>query len=257
MREAGRLLAIAYQFLTRIPVDGVRVGPGDLRRASAFFPVVGVSVAAIGVLVRAGLTPPLGPVVATIAAVVAMILTTGAFHEDGLADSADGIWGGWEPAKRIAIMRDSRIGTYGTIALLSVLSLRVGLLIDLTLADFARAVLAGAVLGRGSILLMVRLAPPAAPDGTGAAVTGPLGWRGSTLVLAVVAGTAVATAWVWAPLLLLVGAAVSVACAALARRKLGGITGDVLGATNQLVELATLATVVILAGAGWPGVPAP
>ena len=253
MRETARLTAIAFQFLTRIPTPAIRVDEGDLRRASAAFPLVGLAVAAIAVAVRAAMEPLWGEAVATLAAVAAMVAATGAFHEDGLADSADGIWGGWDREQRIAIMRDSRLGTYGTVALLIVLSLRVALLVPLSLLDFARAVLAGAVLGRGSILLMVRLLPPAAPDGTGAAVTGPLRAGGSAVALVTVALAAVVASAVWAPLLLAVGVLVSLACAALLRRKLGGLTGDALGATNQLVELATIAVVAALVARGWPG----
>jgi adenosylcobinamide-GDP ribazoletransferase len=252
MTEALRLTAVAFQFLTRLPVPQIRVDDGDLRRASAAFPLVGVVVGAVGVAVRAGAEVLWGPGPATIAAVLAMVAVTGAFHEDGLADSADGLWGGWTPEQRVAIMRDSRLGTYGAVALVAVLALRVALLLALPLAAFAAAVIAGAVLGRASTLLLVRLLPaaPAAAGGSGASVVGPLG-RGGTLVAATtVAAVLAGAARLWAPFLLGAGLVVVAACRRLLRRRLGGVTGDGLGASNQLVELAVIAAVAALVGAG-------
>jgi adenosylcobinamide-GDP ribazoletransferase len=180
LREPLRLLVLAIGFLTRIPVPRVDVGAGDLRDASAFFPLVGLVVAGVGVAARAAAEPIWGTGVATVAAIAAMILVTGAFHEDGLADTADGLWGGWDPAARLAIMRDSRIGTYGTVALIIVIGLRVSLLLPLGIADFARAVACGHVLGRASTLLLARLLP--ATDGF-AGGGGPPGAAGAGGVL--------------------------------------------------------------------------
>jgi adenosylcobinamide-GDP ribazoletransferase len=247
--EALRLTAVAFQFLTRIPVPQIPVGEGDLRRASAAFPAVGVVVAALGIAVRAAAEPLWGPVPATIGAVTAMVAVTGAFHEDGLADTADGLWGGWDPEQRIAIMRDSRIGTYGAVALVAVLSLRVALLAALPLGAFAAAALSGAVLGRASTLLLVRLLPAAAA-GSGAMVVGPLRRGGTAVALGTVALVLLAAAGAWAPLVLGVGLLVVASCRRLLRRRVGGLTGDSLGATNQLVELAAIAAVVALFRAG-------
>ncbi|HVM19025.1 MAG TPA: adenosylcobinamide-GDP ribazoletransferase, partial [Egibacteraceae bacterium] len=152
--EPLRLLAVAVQFLTRFPVPAIRVDDGDLRRASAAFPLVGVFVAAVGIAVRAAAEPLWGPLPATVTAVLAMVAATGAFHEDGLADAVDGIWGGWDPEQRVAIMRDSRIGTYGTVAVVGNLGLRVALLAPLRLGVFVTAVLCGHVLGRAAGLVM-------------------------------------------------------------------------------------------------------
>ncbi len=292
--EPLRLLAVAVGFLTRVPVGGAEVGASDLRRASALFPLVGAGVAGIGVAARAALEPVWGPAVATVAAVAAMIAVTGALHEDGLADTADGLWGGWDPAARLAIMRDSRIGTYGTVALVTALGLRTSLLLPLGLADFARAVACGHVLGRASTLLLVRLLPVAgtgagagtgtgAPDGSGslaepgvqpgaqpaqpgtqarragrprlgAAVAGPLSGRATVAAAAVAAVTVAVTVGVaaraWAPVPLAAGLLACLACARLLRRRLGGVTGDTLGAATVAVDLAAVAAVAALARAG-------
>jgi cobalamin synthase len=342
--EPMRLFAIAVGFLTRAPVPRIDVEADDLRRASAFFPLVGLGVAGVGVVVRAAVEPLWGPGVGTIAAIVAMVAVTGAFHEDGLADTADGLWGGWNPAARLAIMRDSRIGTYGTVALIAALGLRASLLLPLGLADFARAVACGHVLGRASTLLLARLLPaadgspnpaadapgslpaaggrtaagragvpgaenraeglpaayetgglpleggPAGPplnDGTtgppveggtagpvpgdargagaagrmgpasvggrprlGASVVGALGAWGVGGAVAVVAATLGLAARAWAPVPLAAGLVVCLGCARLFRRRLGGITGDALGAANQVVDLAAIAAITALAKAG-------
>jgi adenosylcobinamide-GDP ribazoletransferase len=244
-----RRLWLALAFLTRIPGPRLEPGPGDLRRASALFPAVGLVVAGVGLAVRAAAGTLWGGPVATILAVAAMVAVTGALHEDGLADAADGLWGGADPAGRLAIMRDSRLGTYGLVALAAVLALRTALLEPLGLADFARAVVCGHVLARASALVVARLLPPAAA-GSGAEMAGPLG-PGEVATAAVVVAAALAgAAGRWAPVPLAAGLAACLAGVRLLRRRLGGFTGDGLGAVNQLVELAAVAAVAALARAG-------
>jgi adenosylcobinamide-GDP ribazoletransferase len=249
MPDALRLPLIALGFLTRIPVPRVEPRPGDLRRASALFPAVGLVVAGVGVAVRAAAAPLWGTAVATLAAVAAMVMVTGAFHEDGLADAADGLWGGWDAARRVEIMRDSRIGTYGALALATVLGLRVALLLPLDLEGFARAVFAGHVLGRASTLLLLRALPAAAP-GMGAEVGGPPGAAGTLLAVAVTGATIALAAGRWWPLPVAAGLLACGLCARLFRRRLGGVTGDALGAANQLTDLAAVAAVAALLRAG-------
>lgn len=247
--EPVRLLVVAVRFLTRVPVPEPTFHDGDLRRATAAFPLVGALVAACGIAVYALTEPLWGVVVAVVVATAVEVGVTGAFHEDGLADVADGLWGGWTVTDRLRIMRDSRLGTYGTVALVGVLALRVALLAGVDPAWFWRATLAGHVTGRASILVMVRLLPPADTGGSGAAVSEPTGPVG----LLVGAITVVATcllalgAWWWVPF---VAAVAPIALTTvLYRRRLGGVTGDALGATVQLTHLAVLAGVALLPGA--------
>lgn len=276
MLEPLRLLVVALRFLTRLPLPGVGFGRDDLRRASALFPLVGAVVAGVGIGFRAALEPLWGSGVATVAALAAMIAVTGALHEDGLADTADGLWGGWDVARRLEIMRDSRIGTYGVVALIIVLGLQASLLLPLALADFARAVACGHVLGRASTLLLVRLLPvataptmggmgdmtgkatPTAGSGSGnglprprlgAAVVGPLSLWGTLTAVIVVVLTVLLATGVWAAVPLAAALITCLLCAGLFRRRLGGITGDTLGAANRLVELAAIAAVAALAHA--------
>lgn len=247
--EVLRLTAVALQFLTRIPVPRVRVEDGDLRRAAAAFPLVGLVVAAVAIAVRAALAPWWGPATATVAAVVAATAVTGAFHEDGLADTVDGVWGGWDPAQRLAIMRDSRVGTYGVLALVGTFALRVVLLAPLPLLAFAQATVAGHVLGRASGLVLSATLPALAP-GHGARVAGRPGVAGTAVAGATVAAALGVGLGRFAPVPLVAGLAVVGATRRLYRRRLGGVTGDTLGATNQLVDLVAVAAVVGLARAG-------
>jgi len=247
--EPLRLLVVAVRFLTRIPLPEPRFHAGDLRRATGAFPLVGALVAACGIGTYAIVQPLWGVVTAVIVATAVEIGVTGAFHEDGLADVADGLWGGWTVADRLRIMRDSRLGTYGTVALVGVLALRVALLAGLDPAWFWRATLVGHVVGRATILVMVRLLPPADEGGSGAAVSEPTGPIGSSIGLLTVAGAvgvATGTGW-WVPLVAAVP--VVVLTTVLYRRRLGGITGDALGATVQLTHLAALAGIALLPGA--------
>ncbi|HEX7248305.1 MAG TPA: adenosylcobinamide-GDP ribazoletransferase, partial [Actinomycetota bacterium] len=171
-----RLLGVAMQFLTRVPVR-IRFEPGDLRRAAGAFPLVGVFVAGTGIGVRWALQVPLGTSLATVAAVAATVLVTGAFHEDGFADTADGLWGGRTPDERLRIMRDSRLGTYGTVALVLLFATKLAALVPMDLAGFARTLVPAMVLARASSLVIMRAIEPA-PDSL-AGLAGPpssAGW---------------------------------------------------------------------------------
>lgn len=246
MRDGLRLLAVAFGFLTRLPVPQVEIRDGDLTRASALFGVVGLVVAALGVAVRVLAGWVWGPVVGGVAGVLTVTLATGAFHEDGLADTADGLWGGWEPAERLRIMRDSRLGTYGTVALLAVFALRFALLIPLPPATFAVALVCGHVLGRAAGPVLVHLLPALA-DSSSAGIAGPIGPTGRLVTMVVVIVPVALASGLLAVLLVAVALLVTAACAGVYRRRLGGITGDAIGATTVLVELAVIAAVVAAA----------
>jgi adenosylcobinamide-GDP ribazoletransferase len=178
-----------------------------------------------------------------------MIAVTGALHEDGLADTVDGLWGGGDPQRRLAIMRDSRIGTYGVLALLGVLGMRAALLVPLDLPGFTRAVACGAVLGRAAWLPLTRLLRPAAP-GLGAELDRPSPPASALATAALVAATLIVAARWWAPIPLATAALAVLGSAQLLRRRLGGYTGDTLGFVEQAVELVVLATMAALLRAG-------
>ncbi len=241
-----RAVAVAFGFLTRLPVPAVEPRAGDLQRALPIFPVVGLVVGGLAAAVYAGLWWLLPPLPAATVAVAVAVAVTGAFHEDGLADVFDGFFGGYEPTRRLAIMRDSRIGTFGGAALVLSLVLRVGLVASLAPVAAAVALVSGHVLGRGSILLAVRLGRPAEPTSSSAAVAAPAGPVGTTVGAVLALAPVAVLTGAWAVVLVAVATVVTIGAVALARRKVGGLTGDVLGATNQLVHLATMAAVVSL-----------
>lgn len=240
--EAGRLVLVALRFLTRIPVPDPGFHDDDLRRATAAFPLVGLVVGGVGAVVGALAWPVTTPVVAVLLLTAAEVATTGAFHEDGLADTFDGLWGGWDVAGRLRIMRDSRLGTYGATALVLALGLRVATLAGLGLGDVVRATLAAHVLGRMAILVVARLLPPADAGGSGARVADPVGPVGLAVAVATTAAVLVATLGTAAWWPVATAAPVVALAAATWRAKLGGVTGDTLGASQQLVHLSTLVT---------------
>jgi adenosylcobinamide-GDP ribazoletransferase len=246
-------LASAAGLLTRLPLG--RKGPRQASEAGGShparcYPLVGLGVGALAAAAFALATwLALPPFAAALVALNVAILVTGALHEDGLADVADGFGGGADRARKLAIMRDSRIGTYGVLALVLVLTARGGSLAALAepWAVGAALIAAHSVSRAGLAALMFAL-PPARSDGLAAATGRP---GGGDTVTALVLG-AIAAGLVLEPAVALVAIA---ACAVLqaglglqARRQIGGATGDVLGAAQQLGEAAVL--LVICAGAG-------
>jgi adenosylcobinamide-GDP ribazoletransferase len=242
-----RDIADALRFFTRLRVG--EPGPGaplDIERFAWAAPVAGAVVGLIGGLVL-GLTAALGlPLLLRAGlATAAIVVATGALHEDGLADVADGFGGGATRARKLEIMRDSRVGAYGAIAIALALILRVGALAAALDGGFWRAgssLVLVAALSRAAALTPLALLPPARADGAGAAA-GRLdssalaaAW-GSALVIAVALGL-VALGLAHALLAALMCGAGALLMVALARRAIGGQTGDVAGAAQQCGEIA-------------------
>lgn len=231
----------AIIFLTRVPIP-TRRPPAPLPRAVVWFPVVGALVGALVGGIAVGLGELTTPTVAAAVAVTAGMLVTGAFHEDGLADLADAVAGGATRERRLEILKDPRHGTYGVAALCASIVVRVAALGALV-ADGPRAALLGAIaahaLGRGVAVAAMAI-PAAGPSGLGADYTRAVGTVRSLagLVLGVLAlGVAAGR---WTPV---VAAAALVAAGAVVRvahRAVGGVTGDVLGALEQVAEATTL-----------------
>lgn len=236
-----RALLSAVQFLTRIPVPATAAyDPGDLARSTTYFPVVGLVVGALGgavFLLAAAAWPPL---VAAALAVTVTILLTGAFHEDALADACDGFGGGWERERILAIMKDSRVGSYGAVAVAVAVVLKVGTLAAIAPGDAARALVAAHVVARWSSLPLIRWLPYVREAaGTGkpfaASVTPGRLAVGTSITIAILV---VALGGRALPVLV-VAALVTAAAGRYFRARIGGITGDCLGAANQVVEVAT------------------
>ena len=231
-------LRTAIGFLTRIPVD---VPDPRMAAAAPWFPVVGLAIGAAQAAVLLGATRVLPPWPAAVLAVAAATLITGAFHHDGLADMADAFGGGWDVDQRLAILGDSRLGTYGTSALILAFATELSVLASLEPTEGAVAVIAAHALSR-SVAVGAMLWAPMAGDGMGAAYASDLRPAGAAVAMAfgvMVAVVAFAGTWHAVPALLsaIVVAALVVA---LAVAKIGGVTGDVLGAIQQLSALAIL-----------------
>lgn len=237
----------AIRFLTILPVsDADRAPEPDwLTRAMTFFPIVGVG---IGVIAASMLTlgaSLFGPLLGALLAVAASIAVTGALHEDGLADTFDSFGGGWTVARRLEIMKDSRIGTYGALALGLGVALRVAALALLPLWAALAALVACHAAARATPGFVKRKLTYAG-DVSGMKVNyADTPMRQDELVLVLVSvGLAALPLLLVSPLALiaglLLGAAFAAAMAVWARRLLGGYTGDVLGATEQMFEIGFL-----------------
>lgn len=242
-RDEARL---AFLLLTRLPMGRLVDAPAMGRTVWAY-PLAGAAVGGIAAAVGAlALTAGLPPLAAALLALAAGVVASGALHEDGLADTADGFGGGADRARKLEIMKDSRIGSYGVVALVLALGLRAALLAGFAVpgALALALVLAGAG-SRALLPALMWLVPPARAAGLGGAAAAGLG-RGPVLVAAVLG---------LGPLLLLgpggwlLVAALALGLAglaALARRQIGGITGDVLGAGQVLAEVVLLAGLLLL-----------
>ena len=242
-------LLAALQFLTRVPIR-LRKEP-SLNDTVAWFPLAGALIGAAVGGAAAGAWHVSTPVVAGAVGVVIGLLVTGAFHEDGLGDIADAFGGGWTVERRLEILKDSRHGTYGVAAIASSIVLRIVALGSLPgpWAMFTGAV-AAHTMGRVAAVGMAGTMRLATHSGLGADYG-----RGTTRVRAavsVVAGVALTTLVVgrWALPLAAAALLAVLATGTLARRKIGGISGDVLGATEQVAEILCL--LVLTAQVRWP-----
>ena len=272
MTHELRLFFIALQFLTRVPVPRwVGFEPAWLQACLRHFPAVGAcigGVAAAVLWVGLQLWPP---AVAAGLSLVATVWLTGAFHEDGLADTCDGLGGAVGRERALAIMKDSRIGSYGAVALVLALGLKLALVAALAAGSVAMAVAAlvwsHAASRAAPVWLVWRLpyagdadhakAKPLATQvgGAGLAVAGAWVVLASAAVVAWAVGAGAATGpgalAVTAVAAALVAVAAATAwCGGWLRRRLGGFTGDTLGASQQITELASLLAWLAVAGRG-------
>lgn len=234
----------AAQFLTRVPIR-LRAAP-DLAASVPWFPVVGALIGAVVGGVAAGLMEVVPATVAAAVAVIVGLALTGAFHEDGLADTADAL-GGWTPERRREILKDSRHGSYGVAAMCSTIVLRIICVAALTPAAAFAGLVAAHTLGRGAAVALMASAPPVPTEGLGAASTRALSRRRAAagVVAAIAIGT-LAVGW-WVVPLSASAAVGALLVARLARRAFGEISGDVLGAVEQVGECLVLIVVTGLA----------
>jgi adenosylcobinamide-GDP ribazoletransferase len=242
-------LKISIIFCTRLPLAHAKpIASSDIAGASWAMPIAGALVGLIGAAVY-WLTSAIGltPFSAAALALVATLIATGCLHEDGLADTADGFGGGNSRERKLEIMRDSRIGTYGACALVMSLMLRWSALASI--ADpvaAAMALIAAHAAARAPLPAFMRFVPPARTDGLAAEAGGPPreGAAAASFFGAVALGLCLGPGAVIIGLLLLSSAAILMAW--LSVRQIGGQTGDVLGALEQINEILVLLTAAAL-----------
>jgi adenosylcobinamide-GDP ribazoletransferase len=241
MRRAAAELCGAFLLLTRLKMPiWASHGPACVWA----YPLVGAAVGGIGAAMFR-LTAMLPPMIGAVWALAAMTLLTGALHEDGLADTADGFGGGRTRAAKLAIMRDSRIGTFGTLALLFSVLLRASAIAQIATPSRVTAALIGsAALARGCMILLLLLLPPARAEGLSASVATPPSLRAAGGLLLAILIAALALPHLLLCLTATVASAAAIAW--LAHRQIGGHTGDVLGAGEQICECVILTLLSIV-----------
>jgi adenosylcobinamide-GDP ribazoletransferase len=258
IESIGTEFSNSAAFLTRLPADwfgaSTSVAP-DFSRASRAFPLVGLLVGVAGAIVlllasALHLPPPIGALLA----IAATVLVTGGLHEDGLADTADGFGGGKNAAAKLEIMRDSRIGTYGALALVFSIALRAGLLAALMPGapwHAALALIAAETVGRTAIVHLWAALPPARFDGLASTTGRPdkeATWAAIAIaiVIGLTAGT-IAAGPIAAIVALAATALTTYGFESLCSRQIGGQTGDTLGAVEQVAVVAFLLVLVAFA----------
>jgi adenosylcobinamide-GDP ribazoletransferase len=242
-------LFVAFAFLTRLPVR-VIADPSDVGRAARWFPLIGAVLGGAGALAASGLhhVKAMPPVLSALLLVGLGAWVTGAIHLDGLADMVDGFGGGRTREEVLRIMRDPRIGSFGATALVLVVATKVMALSTLLERDVAiRFILVAPVLSRWTIVALAAWLPYARVEGgLGQAVTGGSSLTnvliGTVFTLVIAAAVLGVDAIVTAVFAVLTMAASGVA----ARRRLGGVTGDVFGASVELSETAVLIAGVLV-----------
>jgi adenosylcobinamide-GDP ribazoletransferase len=237
-------LRSAMAFLTVLPVARAGGAPGE-RLGRAYFPAIGavVGVLSAGVFVLVGAVS--SPLVAAVAATATLALLTGALHLDGLADSADGLFGGGDVARRLEVMRDPRLGSFGTVAVVLVLVGEVVAIASMSPGRAVAALVIAGALSRLAMLAVITWVPYVRAGGLGVAAADS-SHRGFDLALgAALAAVACLLDWQRALLAVCLVALTALVFAILARRRLGGATGDIYGATAELCMLAALVAFVV------------
>ena len=242
-----RRFFVAIQFLTRLPVPrALNSSETDIGKAAAFFPLIGVIVGGGTALVFVGMRRILPLPASVFCAIGFATLITNAFHEDGLADSFDGFGGGWTKDRVLEIMRDSRIGAYGTLVLIFVIFGKLIFLSSLPPSQIWRWLIVAHTAGRWTTLPLCAWLPYARAEGQGKLVAKQVG------VLEIMIGTVtlllvfILLPWQAVLAALLVTTLVTLLSGLYFRARLQGITGDCLGAANQLTEVGLYLTAVVL-----------
>lgn len=248
MRRMVSLFLSAVAFMTRLPVpQKLQCGPEALASAAVFFPIVGLLVSGGAIILNHVFSQFVAHDVVIVIVLIYLVGITGGFHEDALADAADGFGGGWAKDQILDIMRDSRVGSFGAVAIALTLLARFVFLNNIPPHRFDNYLAASQVTSRWTALPLAYFLPSARDQGgQGARVAGKITAftlvTGTILTVAIV-GAVLGLKAFWVMLAATVVAGMS---GAYYRRRIGGVTGDCLGATNQIAEVAVYFTGVVL-----------
>lgn len=247
-----RGLRAAVSFLTRVPAGPPRQESSDLVRAVPWFPVVGALVGLALAGIYAALLSFLPALPAAGVTIGAGLLLTGAFHEDGLADTADALGGGASREEALVILKDPAHGTYGVLAIVLSVALRMAALAELD-GWTAMAVLPGAhALSRGTAAAVMGWVPPATDQGLGASYAAATTRRDVIWAVAAALAVGVVSLGGWVVPAVPIAALGAGTVALISVRRIGGITGDVLGAVQQAVEVLLFLLGAAAMVGGWP-----
>ena len=234
---------LALQFLTAVPVPvSVPAGPKELGRSLACFPLIGALLGLVLAALDRALLLALPLPVVTVLLLIAGTLLTGGLHLDGLMDTCDGVFGGRTRERRLEIMRDSRVGSYGVLAGALQLLLKYAVLVTLPVVWRGPALVLSALCGRWAMAAAMWAFPYARAEGLGS------GFKAGVTAPVVIVATVLAAALAWATLgglggaALLAVVAVTWGLAAALGRAVGGLTGDCYGALNEVAEATVLVT---------------
>lgn len=238
---AIRGLVTAVRFLTIVPVPGRALeGPEALGRAAGWFPLVGLALGGLLWLAHRLLSMAFPPLLSALLVLVTWKLLTGGIHLDGLADTLDGLTGK-DPAQRLAIMRDSRIGVFGALGLIIAVLIGFLALAELPGTVREKALLLAPVVGRHAPLHLARAFQPATPgQGSGSAFMKAVTLRAVSIGALVVIVAAAVILWPWGLLAAGIGIGLAWGLGRFLSRRLGGLTGDGLGAAVEVGEMGVL-----------------
>ncbi len=247
MKTEFKIFLAALMFYTRFPVKQIEGWSEEmLNKSTRYFTLTGIIVGGVGASIYLAAVHIFPISIAVILSMVATIFFTGAFHEDGFADFCDGFGGGYTKERILEIMKDSRIGTYGTIGLLMILGTKFLALTQIEVARIPIILIAGHAVSRMFPVLLIYTSEYVRLDAT--SKTKPIGNADSTysllLGLALGGATLFLLNWLEAVIVIVVLLVVFLIFRSYVNRKSGGYTGDVLGALQQLCEVFFYLTIV-------------
>ena len=241
-------LLMAIQFLTRVPIPG-QMDFKDIEKSMVFFPVVGLLLGGILVIVNLTLSPFLPRLSADVLLIITLILVTGAFHLDGFADTIDGFYAGRSKEETLKIMRDAQIGAMGVISLICLLGLKLIALYQIPDTFKNISLLIMPVTGRWMMVLSGALSTYARPSGgLGESFTNRVGQKDFIYAGFLPIGLIVGLFWIRGIILMLLAIIFTLCLTGYIKRKIGGLTGDTLGAINESVEVMVLLSILTMAG---------